>query len=353
MMDDQVLLPDRRENVAAMIANALGMARDVRHEFEIGPVEPRQLRQLVHGEHAIDQQHLVVGGGERALHERAQFLRHRRLDLQPDHRSAAPAFQRGLEQTNQIFRLFLDFQFGVPDDAERALPLHGIAGKQPADEQAGGLFQRDQPHRAVLACGQADETVDPAGHADQRIHRLAVGNARQMQRHGKAEAGDERERMRRIDRQRRQQRENIVEEMILDPCPLGFGHVAAIDQNDSDLGENAAQIAPDRLLIGGELRDRFIDEDKLLRRCVAVRAALGDALAHLRLDAGHADHEELIKVIGGNRQESHPLQRRVARIDRFLEHPAIEMEPGQLAVDETFRTCSDRGTRMRFRFFFF
>ena len=159
--------------------------------------------------------------------------------------------------------------------------------------------------------------------------------------------------MRRIDRERRQQRENIVEEMILDPAPLGFGHVAAIDQNDADLGENAAQIAPDRLLIGGELRNRLVDEDKLLGRGQAVRTALGDALAHLRLDAGDADHEELIKVIGGNRQESHPLQRRVAGIDRFLEHPAIEMQPGQLAVDETFRACADRRDRPATPFFFF
>ena len=74
-----------------------------------------------------------------------------------------------------------------------------------------------------------------------------------MQRHGKSEARDEREGMRRIDRQRRQQRENIVEEMILDPGSLGLGDIAAIDQNDADLGQDAAQIAPDRLLVGGEL----------------------------------------------------------------------------------------------------
>ena len=150
-MDDQVFLPDRREDIAAVVANAFGMARHIRHEFKIGPVEPGQLRQLVHRQHAVDQQHLVVGGGQRALHERPQLFRHRGLDLEPDHRSAAAALQRGLEQANQIFGLFLDFQFGVADDAERALALDGVAGEQPADEQAGRLFQRDQPNRAILA----------------------------------------------------------------------------------------------------------------------------------------------------------------------------------------------------------
>ena len=151
--------------------------------------------------------------------------------------------------------------------------------------------------RAILAGRQADEAVDLAGHADQRVHRLAVGSARQMQRDGEAEARNEREGMRRIDRERRQQRENVVEEVILDPGPLGLGDVLAVDQDDADVGEHAAQVAPDRLLVGGELRDRLVDERELLGRRQAVGAALGDALADLRLDAGDADHEEFVKVI--------------------------------------------------------
>ena len=84
------------------------------------------------------------------------------------------------------------------------------------------------------------------------------------------------------------------------------------------------------------LRNRLVDEDELLGGGQAVGAALGDALAHLGLDAGDADHEELIKVIGGNRQKSHPFQRGMAGIDQFLQHPAIEMQPGKLAIDEAF-----------------
>jgi hypothetical protein len=98
----------------------------------------------------------------------------------------------------------------------------------------------------------------------------------------------------------RQQRENVVKEMILDPGALGLGHVAAIHEHDTDLGEDAAQIAPDRLLVGGELRNRLVDEHKLFGGGQAVRTALGNTLPHLGLDAGDPDHEELIKVIGGN-----------------------------------------------------
>ena len=38
MVDDEILLPDRGEAIAAVIAHALGIARRVRHEFEVGPV---------------------------------------------------------------------------------------------------------------------------------------------------------------------------------------------------------------------------------------------------------------------------------------------------------------------------
>ena len=119
------------------------MTGDVGNEFKIGPVEPRQLRQLVHRQHAVDQQNLVVGGGKRALYESAQFLRHFGFDFEPDHGSAPPPLQRGFEQADQILRLFLDFEFGIPDDAESTLAFDGIAGEQPADEQTGGLLQRN------------------------------------------------------------------------------------------------------------------------------------------------------------------------------------------------------------------
>ncbi len=180
-------------------------------------------------------------------------------------------------------------------------------------------------HRAILGRGHADEAVDLAGHADQRVHRLAVGHPRQLQRDGEAEARDERERVRGIDRQRRQQREDVAEEVILEPAALRLGEVVAVDQHDAGIRQVAAQIAPDRLLVGCKLRNRLVDEDKLFGRRHAVGAALGDAFTDLRLDAGDADHEELIKVIGGNRQEPDPLQRGMAGIDRLFEYPAVEM----------------------------
>ena len=121
-----------------------------------------------------------------------------------------------------------------------------------------------------------------------------------------------------------------------------------------NLGQNAAQVAPDHLLVGCELRDGFIDEDELLRGAAAVGTAFGNTFADLRLDAGDADHKKFIKVIGGNRQESHPFQRGMAGIDQFLQHPAIEMQPGQLAIDEALGAGGDRSAEpSNIQLFFF
>ncbi len=65
---------------------------------------------------------------------------------------------------------------------------------------------------------------------------------------------------------------------------------------------------------------------------------VADAFADLRAEAGDADHEELVEVIGGDRQEFKPLEQRVLPVGRFFEHAAIEVQPGQLTVDKPVRT---------------
>ena len=145
MVNDQILLPDGRETVARVIADAFRKARIVRHELQVGPVKAGQLRELVERQHSVDQEHVLVADRKRVRDEAPKLGWHRRLDLQADRRPAPPPLERGLEQTHQILGLFLDLDLGIPDDAKRALPLYGITGEQAADEQAGRLLDRDDP----------------------------------------------------------------------------------------------------------------------------------------------------------------------------------------------------------------
>ena len=59
-----------------------------------------------------------------------------------------------------------------------------------------------------------------------------------------------------------------------------------------------------------------------------------DAGVHLVVEAGHAHHEELVQVVGVDREELHALEERHAVVLRQLQHALVELEPGDLAVHE-------------------
>ena len=301
-MDDEILLPDRRKAIATMITDAVRIAGCVGHEFEVRPVEAGELRHFIERQHPIDLEHAVVCGVERTLHEALQLHRHVGLNIEPDHRAATPTLERGFEQPHQIFRLFEDFQFGVADDPERAHTFDRVAGEQLADEKAGRAFHRNQPHfPPVPRLGQPNEPFDAVGHTDQRIHRLAVLGARELQGDGETKVGNERERVRRIDGERGQQGENVGKKIIFEPRLFRLGDVGAIHEGDTDAAERSAQFAPLRLLILHEKQYSFGDASKLLRRRQSLRALRADAGADLRPQAGDAHHKELVEVVRRDR----------------------------------------------------
>ena len=79
------------------------------------------------------------------------------------------------------------------------------------------------------------------------------------------------------------------------------------------------------------------DPLELLGRREAVVGCLGHAGMHLADQAGDAHHEEFVEIVGRDRQEAQPLEQRMGGIAGFLEHAAVEFEPGQFAVDEPLR----------------
>ena len=191
---------------------------------------------------------------------------------------------------------------------------------------AGGLLERDDArHAGFGALRQADEALDLVRHADQRVHRLAVAGARKLQRDGEAEIGNERERMRRIDRERRQHREDVTAgngpRARPSPALVTSG---AIDQDDALFG--AARRAARASAPAGRSRARSTPP----RRCAraarpGVRPSgllVGDARAHLALEAGDPHHEEFVEVVGRDRQEPQPLEQRMAARCRPLPAPA-------------------------------
>ena len=151
--------------------------------------------------------------------------------------------------------------------------------------------------------------------------------ARKLQRNGETEIGNERERMRRVDGERRQQRKDLPEKIILEPGLLLLGHLRPFDQHDSLLGQHLPKLAPAFLLVAGERAHRLGDAGELFRRGEPVRALDRNAGAQLRFEAGHAHHEELVEIVGGNRQKPDALKQGLGVVRGLFEHAAVELEP--------------------------
>ena len=113
-----------------------------------------------------------------------------------------------------------------------------------------------------------------------------------------------------------------------------FLRSGAVDQHDADCRQRRAQFQPALLLVAGELRHRLADPRELLGGGEPVRALGRDALPHLTLEAGDAHHEEFVEVVGRDRQKAHPLQQRMVLVGGLLQHPPVEVQPGQFAIDE-------------------
>ena len=286
MVDDQVLLPDRGEAVAAVIADALGEARIVGHELRDRagrcrgaatarsaparrrPGTPRRRRRAS----ARCTKRRSSAGIAASISSRITEPRRRRLSAVSNSRTRSSASSSISTSESRMTR-------------NAPWPFDRVAGEQPRDEQAGRLLERDHPRDAVVgALRQADEALDLLRHADQRVHRLAVARARELKRDGEAEIGNERERMRRIDRERRQHREDVLEEIVFEPAPSPAWSRPAHRPARCLLPASSARSSRQRSCWSlASARHRLADPRELLGRRQPVRAPGGDAVAHLAL----------------------------------------------------------------------
>ena len=274
----------------------------------------------------------------------AQFLRHVRVDAEMDRDPAPAALQRRFIGADEVLGLFLELHVGVADQAERALAGDAEAGEQPVKEQAHQIVEHHEADRLADRARQPDEPLDLAGQRQQGPHALPVLLAQQQQGHHQAHVGDERERMRRVDRERRQHREHPLHEPRVEPLHIVGRELLGLAHLDAGLAQQAAQFAPHPLLLGEQRFGAELDLGKLLRRRPPVGRHRGEAGLRLADQSGDADRVELVQVGRADRDEAHAFQQRMARVLGLLDHAVVEVEPGKLAVDEPVGTVRrDRG----------
>ena len=126
--------------------------------------------------------------------------------------------------------------------------------------------------------------------------------------HCQSQVLDERERMGRIDIDRRQDREQARQKFGVKPSTLRRLQILRIDEMDPSFRELTAHRDPASLLVGDETASKLIDALDLLGGCQAVRAQGRYAGRHLAVKASRAHHVKFIEIGGGDRQKAQPLQ---------------------------------------------
>ena len=250
--------------------------------------------------------------------------------------AAAAALQHRLVKAHEVFGFFLDFDVAVAQDAEEAARGDGVTREQLVMIDPDDAFERDEP-RLLAAIGQPHETLKLRGDRKEGGHRLAVDLMRQTQRHDEAEIGDERKRMRGVDRERRQDREDLIGELVIKPCAVLARQRVGFDHHDAGIGQRGAQFAPGLLLIGDQLGRHGIDARELLGRRQPVVGQRGDTGVDHAFEAGDAHHVEFVEVRRRDGKKAQPLQHGVTQVLRLLQNAAVEGKPGQFAVDEPSR----------------
>ena len=335
VMDDDVLLPDRRETVAAEFADALREARHIRRKNQLRPlVADDQPARVVKPQNARSREHVRRAGGEMLAEEPSQIGRHTGIDREMDDMAAPSPLQRGLEQADEVLRLLFDLDLAVAQHAEHALRNHDEAGEQPIEKQRDHLLDRQEPDAAA---GQPDKAIDRGRDQDQRLQPLAVTHPVELQRQTEPAIGDKRKRVRRIERQRRQNRKQILHETLFEPGAVARFEISRFDDCDPGLGKLGAQRHPGHLLRFHQRTGTLPDRIQLLHRGQPVLAQRLDAGEALALEAGNAHHVELIEIARRDRQKAQPLQQGMAHILGLRQNALVERQPGQLAVDKARR----------------
>ena len=166
-------------------------------------------------------------------------------------------------------------------------------------------------------------------------------HARELQRDREAEIGNERERMRRIDRQRRQHRKDVAEEIVLQPGAFRLRQIRR--RRPARCRPRRAPRAVRASAPAGRWRAATPP-----RRCArAARPASARPGSGRRCPARTWPFRPATRTMKNSSRLLAEIDRKRTRsssgwlrVGGLLQHPAVEMQPGQLPVDEALRAAA-------------
>ena len=188
--------------------------------------------------------------------------------------------------------------------------------------------------RRRLAVVELDEAIDVVGHLDPGEVLSAVVGLAHRDRQVQAQPADERERVSGVDGQRCQDREDLFVEVGGQLVAFGLVQIGPRDDVDAFLGQRRPHRVEEHPGVpGGDLLRLLADAAQLLARGQTVGRAHRQAHLVAALQAGDANHVELVEVGGEDRQELGPLQQRQRGVRGQRQHARVEVQPAQFPVE--------------------
>ena len=329
VMQQHILLGDGGEHVAIMVLHPFGHTRGKRRPQQIGAGVQHQFGQIGNPDQPVHLDHFLLADGE-FLHD--QLFQRRRgpgRDFHPHHFAPAAAFQGGFKLADQILGLVLDLQIAIAQHPERAGAFDPVARKQPVQMQDQQFLQRQEP---MAFTGQGHKAVNLMRHWQQGAERAFVRHTFQLQRQCKAFVRDERKRMGGVNRQRRQDREHLIEKEIRQKRRILGGHIIPAQQGNSGPGHFGLQPGKHRLLPGHQAAGIQINQHQLLGGGQSIQRRGHIARQRQFAQTGDADHVKFVQIGRGNRQKPQPFQQRHTRVLGLAQHPPVKPQPAEFAV---------------------
>ncbi|GHU14497.1 hypothetical protein AGMMS50225_26450 [Betaproteobacteria bacterium] len=236
--------------------------------------------------------------------------------------------------------LFVDEEIGIARDAELIAAVDAHAAEQLVDVV---VQHRGQEHegagRRGDGFGQEDDAGQGAGSLDDGRARIAPEGVAPLQLHGEVEALVEHagEGMRGVEPDRGEHRHHLAVKIILDPLLLRFRPRGAAQKHHPFAFQRGQDVVVEQgVLPGNEAMNFRADPAQQLRGRHPVVAHGAVVRADLFADAGDANLEKFVEVARYDAQKAQTLQQGHRRVSRLGEHPALELQQGDLAVDEVF-----------------
>jgi hypothetical protein len=331
MVEQDVVATDGGEDVGLAL-QPLGQAGHERLVLELVDVDLVDQRREPHDvDGAVAAVQVVPGELELREQEAGEVLGTARSHFEAQRHSELAVLELALQRLAQVLDLFLvDPQIGVARDAELRVRDDLAAGKEVRQMR---MDHRRQQQELVLGLRDVGRQLDHARDHARRLDDRDGGQPaesvepRQLDDEVQALVDDLRERVRRIEPDRRQQRPHLALEEIGHPRPLGRRAIRVPDQAHAVLRERRKELLVQHAVLivhqcAGAARDLGQRRAHLGER----HAGRGNLRAQLLLQARDADLEELVEIAADDAAEAQALEQGDVGILRQREHAAVERE---------------------------